>query len=182
MRPLQKGDQGPRQRDHRRIRLASVLILRTLRKANYRVPEETQASSVQDDRIAAPSDSSPNNGPRLTGSFLSSPFSHGRKHPTPLKLSKFQKPAILGWQLFISGLRRSTLIGRGTGSLPLSAWQVGQPNHPPHMGGTVSPDHGDCSGGRHKKCTVYWMRYHFYPQGASVCAVSQKLQSGCPFP
>src|SRR5712692_2807399 len=38
MRQLQKRDQGPRQRDHRRIRLASVLILRTLRKANYRVP------------------------------------------------------------------------------------------------------------------------------------------------
>src|SRR5713101_3187075 len=74
MRPLQKGDQGPRQRDHRRIRMASVLILWRLRKANYRVPEETQASSAQDDRIAAPSDSSPNNGPRLTGSFLSSAF------------------------------------------------------------------------------------------------------------
>ena len=59
MRQLQKGDQGPRQRDHRRIHLASVLIVRTLRKANYRVPEETQASSVQDDRIAALSDSSP---------------------------------------------------------------------------------------------------------------------------
>src|SRR5216684_2379042 len=70
MRQLQKGDQEPRQRDHRRIRVAAVLILRTLRKANYRVPEETQASSVQDDRIAAPSDSSPNNGPRLTGSFV----------------------------------------------------------------------------------------------------------------
>src|SRR6266849_4255923 len=69
MRQLQKGDQGPRQGDHRRIHLASVLILRTLRKANYRVPEETQASSVQDDRIAAPSDSSPNNGSRLTRSF-----------------------------------------------------------------------------------------------------------------
>src|SRR6266852_812602 len=72
MRQLQKGDQGPRQRDHRRIHLASVLILRTLRKANYRVPEETQASSAQDDRIAAPSDSSPNNGPRLTGIKLPS--------------------------------------------------------------------------------------------------------------
>src|SRR5713226_8687815 len=69
MRQLQKGDQEPRQRDHRRIRVASVLILRTLRKANYRVPEETQASSAQDDRIAAPSDSSRNNGPRLTGVF-----------------------------------------------------------------------------------------------------------------
>src|SRR5882724_2559977 len=67
MRQLQKGDQGPRQRDHRRIRLASVLILRTLRKGNYRVPEETQASSAQDDRIAAPSDSSRNNEPRLRG-------------------------------------------------------------------------------------------------------------------
>src|SRR5713101_1746239 len=101
MRQLQKGDQGPRQRDHRRIHLASVLILRTLRKANYRVPEETQASSAQDDRITAPSDSSPNNVPRLTGSFLSSPFSQGRKYPTPLKLSKFQKPAILGWQIVL---------------------------------------------------------------------------------
>src|SRR6266852_1766552 len=69
MRQLQKRDQGPRQGDHRRIRMASVLILRTLRKANYRVPAETQASSVQDDRIAAPSGSSPNNGPRLTRSF-----------------------------------------------------------------------------------------------------------------
>lgn len=69
MRQLQKGDQGPRQRDHRRIHLASVLILQSLRKANYRVPEETQASSVQDDRIAAPSGSSPNNRPRLTRSF-----------------------------------------------------------------------------------------------------------------
>src|SRR5712692_994781 len=77
MRQLQKRDQGPRQRDHRRIRLASVLILRTLRKANYRVPKETQASSAQDDRIAAPSDSPPNDGPRLTGSFLSWPVSHG---------------------------------------------------------------------------------------------------------
>jgi len=34
--------------------LARVLILRTLRKASHRVPEETQASSAgQDDRIAA---------------------------------------------------------------------------------------------------------------------------------
>src|SRR5438552_10339403 len=44
MRQLQKGDQGQRQRDYCRIRLASVLILRTLRKANHRVPEETQAA------------------------------------------------------------------------------------------------------------------------------------------
>ena len=55
---LQKGDQGPRQRDHCRIRLASVLILRTLRKANHRVPEKTRASTAQDDGIAAPSNSS----------------------------------------------------------------------------------------------------------------------------
>ena len=55
---LQKGDQGPRQRDHCRIRLASVLILRTLRKANHRVPEKTRASTAQDDGIAAQSNSS----------------------------------------------------------------------------------------------------------------------------
>src|SRR6266849_2835268 len=97
MRQLQKGDQGPRQRDHRRIRLASVLILRTLRKANYRVPEETQASSAQDDRIAAPSDSPPNNGPR--GRFY--PRLFPTVESTPLKLSKFQKPAILGWQIVL---------------------------------------------------------------------------------
>ena len=54
MRQLQKGDQGPRRRDHRRIRLASVLILRTLRKADHRVPEEMQASSAcQDDWVVA---------------------------------------------------------------------------------------------------------------------------------
>ena len=35
-------------------------FLRKLRKANHRVPEESQASSAQDDRIAAPSDSSRN--------------------------------------------------------------------------------------------------------------------------
>jgi hypothetical protein len=55
MRQVQKGDQKPRQGDHRRIRVASVLILRTLRKTNYRVPEETQASSVQNDLIATQS-------------------------------------------------------------------------------------------------------------------------------
>ena len=100
MRQLQKGDQGPRQRDHRRIRLASVLILRTLRKANHRVPQETQASSAQDDRIAAPSDSSRNKGSRLTGFSFSSPFPTAES-PPPLELSKFQKPAILGWQILL---------------------------------------------------------------------------------
>jgi hypothetical protein len=55
MRQLQKGDQEPRQRDHRRIRVASVLILRALRKTNYRVPEETEASSAQNDWIATQS-------------------------------------------------------------------------------------------------------------------------------
>jgi hypothetical protein len=55
MRQLQKGDQKPRQRDHRRIRVASVLILRTLRKTNYRVSEETQASSAQNDLTATQS-------------------------------------------------------------------------------------------------------------------------------
>ena len=40
----------------RRIRLASVLILRTLRKANHHVPEETQASSAcRDDWVIAQS-------------------------------------------------------------------------------------------------------------------------------
>jgi len=52
--------------------------------------EETQASSTQDDRIGAPSDSSRNSGPRLTGSSFASPFSHGVKHlrPQPLQISK----------------------------------------------------------------------------------------------
>src|SRR5438128_6825751 len=111
MRLLQKGDQEPRQRDHRRIRLASVLILRTLRKANHRVPEETQASSAQDDRITAPSDSSPNNGPRLTGSFLSSPFSHGRKHLHAAQaLQNFKSRPFSAGKLFYICLWRSLIV------------------------------------------------------------------------
>src|SRR6266849_864891 len=86
MRQLQRGDQGPRQRDHRRIHLASVLILRTLRKANHRVPEETQASSAQDDPIAARSDSSPNNEPRLRG--LLSPRLFPMVESTPYTLER----------------------------------------------------------------------------------------------
>src|SRR6266403_2460997 len=113
MRQLQKGDQEPRQRDHRGIRLASVLILRTLRKANYRVPEETQASSAHDDGIAAPSDSSPNNGPRLTGSFLSSLF-FPRVESTPRRSSSpnFKSRPFSAGNLFCICLRRSTLIVR----------------------------------------------------------------------
>src|SRR5713226_7006275 len=125
MRLLQKGDQGPKQRDHRRIRLASVLILWPLRKANHRVPEETQASSAQEDRIAAPSDSSPNNGPRL-GSSFSSLLSHGRKHPTRSSSPNFKSRPFWFGKFFRI----------------LSAWQVGQPNHPPHMAGTASLDRG----------------------------------------
>src|SRR6266849_3848190 len=115
MRQLQKGDQGPRQRDHRRIHLASVLILRTLRKANYRVPEETQASSVQDDRIAAPSDSSPNNGPRLTGSFVILAF-FPTVESTPRRSSSpnFKSQPFSAGKLFCICLWHSTLIVRGT--------------------------------------------------------------------
>src|SRR5713101_5111538 len=69
MRQLQKGNQAAQRSDCRRNWLSRVLILRTLWKTNHRVPEETQASSAEVDRIAAPSDSSRNNGPRLTGSF-----------------------------------------------------------------------------------------------------------------
>src|SRR3989442_13865842 len=105
--------------------------MRTLRTANHRVPEETQAASAQDYRIAAPSDSPPNNGPRLTGSFLSSPFSHGRKHPTPLKLPKFQNRPFSAGKCFCICLRCSTLSDEEPRSLPSSTGRVGQPNHPP---------------------------------------------------
>src|SRR2546428_13432311 len=81
MRQLQKGNQAAQRSDCRRNWFSRVLILRTLWKTDHRVPEETQASSAQDDRVAAPSDSSRNNGPRLTGTSFSSPFSHGRKRP-----------------------------------------------------------------------------------------------------
>src|SRR5258708_5709051 len=57
MRQLQKGNQAAQRIDCRRNWLSRVLILRTLRKTDHRVPEETQASPAQDDRIAAPSDS-----------------------------------------------------------------------------------------------------------------------------
>jgi len=51
------------------------LILRTLRKANHRVPEETQASSAQDDRIAAQSRFLPQQWTATDAVFFSSPFS-----------------------------------------------------------------------------------------------------------
>src|SRR5712692_3251214 len=84
MRQLQKGDQGPRQRDYCRIRLASVLILRTLRKANHRVPEETQASPAQGYRIAAHRIPHPTMT-ATDGVFLFLAFSRGRKHPSRMR-------------------------------------------------------------------------------------------------
>src|SRR5713101_1394206 len=52
MRQLQKGNQAAQRSDCRRNWLSRVLILRTLWKTDHRVPEEAQASSAQDDRMA----------------------------------------------------------------------------------------------------------------------------------
>jgi hypothetical protein len=101
MRQLQKGDQGPRQRDHRRIRLASVLILRTLRKANHRVPEETQASSAQDDRIAAIGVLT-QQWTTTAGLLFSAPFSHGRRHSTRSSSPNFKSPPFSAGKCFVS--------------------------------------------------------------------------------
>src|SRR5713226_2681590 len=112
MRQLQKGDQEPRQRDHRRIRLASVLILRTLRKANRRVPEETQASSAQDDRIATPTYSS-----RMDhdcGAFFFAAFFPIVESTPPAQALQISKAGILGRQMFLHVPPAFHLIGRGT--------------------------------------------------------------------
>jgi hypothetical protein len=57
--------------------------------------------------------SSRTNRPRLTGSFLSSPFSHARKHPTRSSSPNFKSRPFSAGKLFCISLRLSTLIVRG---------------------------------------------------------------------
>lgn len=59
MRQLQEGNQGPRRSGSCWIRLAGILVLQELRKADHRVPEEAQVSPAgQDGRLADRRDSS----------------------------------------------------------------------------------------------------------------------------
>src|SRR5712692_7545729 len=70
MRQLQKGNQAAQRSGCRRNLFSRVLILRTLRKTDHRVPEERQASSAQDDWITAPSDSAQNKGLQTNAVFI----------------------------------------------------------------------------------------------------------------
>jgi hypothetical protein len=109
MRQLQKGDQGPRQRDHRRIRLASVLILRTLRKADYRFPEETQASSAQDDQIAAHRIPDPTMDRDWRDRSIFAFFPRVESTPRRSSSPNFKSQPFSAGKLFYICLRRSTL-------------------------------------------------------------------------
>src|SRR5450759_1089366 len=114
MRQLQKVEQGPRQRDHRRIRLASVLILWTLRKANYRVPEETQASSAQDDRIS-PIGFLTQQWTATDGIvFILAFFPRVESTPRRSSSPNFKSRPFSAGKLFCICLRRFTLIVRRT--------------------------------------------------------------------
>ena len=138
MRQLQKGNQAAQRSDCRRNWLSRVLILRTLRKANHRVPEETQASSAQDDRIATPSDiPSRNNGPRLTGPSSPRLFPTAESIPPP-NLSKFQTPARSRLATFWYLPAALHLDRTRNPATSLYSWRVGQPNHPPHMAGSAA--------------------------------------------
>src|SRR6266851_471945 len=70
MRQLQKGNQTAQRSGCRWNWFSRVLILRTLWKTDHRVPEERQASSAQDDRITAPSDSARTRDCKLTQSLF----------------------------------------------------------------------------------------------------------------
>ena len=70
MRQLQKGNQTAQRSGCRWNWFSRVLILRTLWKTDHRVPEERQASSAQDDRITAPSDSAQNKGLHTNAVFI----------------------------------------------------------------------------------------------------------------
>src|SRR6266849_349860 len=88
MRQLQKGNQAAQRSDCRRNWLSRVLILRTPWKTDHRISEETQASSAQDDRIAAPSDSFAQQWTAADGVFFRLAFSHSGKPPAqPLQIS-----------------------------------------------------------------------------------------------
>src|SRR5229473_5464508 len=111
MRQLQKGNQAAQRSDCRRNWLSRVLILRTLWKTDHRVPEETQASSAQDDRIAAPSDSFTQQWTAADGVFFRLAFFPQRKAPRSTSPNFKSQPISAGNCIC---LRRFTLIGRGT--------------------------------------------------------------------